>query len=220
MIVFTDNYTVDADTNLNAYPAGSPDYAMVLGAAADLIASGANKRVEGTIAGDLHARIIDAAGAITGDQEISGDCHAVIAGSPSGAVSARHSTTSADFYMSFIQGEAADEVRIYRVDAGTFVLVAAADRGITTDGTRRHRLRVTGAGATVNVEFQVDALSALTFADTSANRKTSGPPGVGMYTNAAGAVWVDNVTVDDLVAAADQVIHQAIYRGDEPCWYH
>lgn len=221
-IVFgPDTYTVAADINVDAYPSGAPDYAMVIGASADMIVSGGNDRVVGATAGDRHARIIDAAGAITGDQEVIGDCHAIMAGGESGAVTARHSTTSADFYMSFINGGAADEVQIYRVDAGTFTLVASADRGITTDGTRQHRLRVTGAGATVTVDFQVAALATLSFSDTSASRKTSGTPGVGMYTSAAGSVWVDNVTVDDLITAtAEQVVHQAVYRGDEKCWYH
>jgi hypothetical protein len=89
--------------------------------------------------------------------------------------------------------------------AGSGILLASADRGLTGAGTRAFRLRATGTGAQVDLEFQVAATTTLTYSDTDASRLTSGVPGLGAYCEGgetSRSAWVDNLSVDDLISAS------------------
>lgn len=197
-VVFTDAFTVGANTNIDAYPSGSPDYAYNQGSGADLTVNATNDRVQTTTVSPtyLSARIIDPA-VPTGDQEITATCN--ISGTDrQGYVCARCATDgSANLYAGLLDLTQANEVQIIRFDAGVYNVIASADRGFAGAGTHTLRLKVTGSGATVSLEFQVDATASVTFADTSANRKTSGPPGIAG--NSSANDWVDDVSVDNLL---------------------
>ena len=204
-VVFTDNFVVGSDTNIDAYPAGSPDYAYINGAGANLTVNAANDRVQlpGSGGSTYAARIIDAA-VPTGDQEITGTCYNDTSGN-SGGLAVRCATGSNDNYISYIDYPQTNEVRLIRIDAGSEVLIASADRGTSGNAAHTHRLRATGSGATVSLELQIDATTTLTASDTAANRKTSGTPGVAGYNGVGNTVYIDSLSVDDLGTAAGRV---------------
>lgn len=199
-VVFTDSFTVAVDTNIDAYPAGSPDYAYINGSGANITVNAANDRAQlPNNGGSTYcARIIDAA-VPTGDQEITGTCYSNTSGN-SGGVAVRCATGSNDNYISYIDYPQTNEVRLLRIDAGSEVLVASADRGTSGNSAHTHRLKATGTGATVSLELQIDATAVLTYADTAANRKTSGTPGLCGYNAVGDTIYVDNLSVDDLIA--------------------
>jgi len=194
-VVFTDSFTVGADVNLNAYPA-TPDYAMNLGAAADFKVIAAVDRVESQVNTDAVARITNAA-APTGDQQIT----ATLTSSPGGAagLAARCNTsgTANCYVVEFVPS--LDVVRFYRMDNSTFnTLGSDCSRSFIENFTGR--FKVTGSGATISLEAQVDATAVCTYSDTDANRKTSGTPGI--HNGGSDQSTFDNISVDNLAAAA------------------
>lgn len=208
-VVFTDNYTVGADANIDAYPSGDPDYAYNWGATTDMKVIATTDRVEQTVqAATKAARIIDAS-VPTGDQQVEGDffwgssysCSiSMVRMATSGTL-----TNSYQFAVAIAEG---NEVRIHRWDDGSAVLLASADRGFTGGNeTHAFRFKVTGSGATVSLEGQVDATAVLTYDDTNANRKTSGVPGIGGFITSGNNVTltIDNLEIDDLVTAARRI---------------
>ena len=142
----------------------------------------------------------------TGDQEIIGNiCRALATSTGRIYLGVRWATsgTLTNGYRLLVDTNQVNEVRLFRVDAGTSVSLAATDQGFpNADQTVKMRLKATGAGATVTLTYQIDAATELTFNDSNANRKTSGVPAVGGRRNSGvAAVFLDDVTVDDLVAA-------------------
>jgi len=203
--VFTDSFTVAADVNIDAYPA-TPDYAYNQGSGTNMrVVAATDKATVNVTNTSVHARIINAA-VPSGDQEITADCYAADSYS-SGAVTVRMATSGnlENFYMLKVELVNVAEVRLYRCDNGTFTLLASADRGFSGPQTVILRLKATGSGATVSLEAQVNATAVLTYDDTSASRKTSGPPGIGGWTSTT-AVTVDNVSVNDLAAGGGPII--------------
>lgn len=206
-VVFTDNFTVGSNTNIDAYPAAGADYAYNAGSGANLTVNAANDRVQnGALNVFYAARIIDAS-VPTGDQEMKALCgHLSDASLGNGYVCARMATggTLTNYYWLHLDTGNVNEVRVLRDDNGSSVLVDSFNDGIAAAaGSNTHRLKVTGAGATVTLEVQLGnpgtTHSGIT--DSTANRKTAGPPGLGAYNeNAAGDGWVDDVSVDDLVS--------------------
>lgn len=195
MIVFSDTFTVGADVNINAYP-GTPDYSMAQGAAADIkVIASTDRATTQPNSVDAMARIINVL-APTGDQEITGDVNDA-GSSDGGSLGLRVAAATADFYTAYVDGSQANEVRIDRWGAGAAVTIASADRGLAASGTHSIRARAKDT-ATVNLEVQVDGTAILTFADSAADRKQSGRPGVGGF-SVVGSAWVDNISVDDLV---------------------
>lgn len=197
MIVFTDSFTVGANVNLNAYP-GTPDYSMAQGAGADIIVVASTDRAETQPnSADVMARMLRAA-VPTGDQQITGDVQD--AGSSDIAyLGLRVAAATADFYAAYVDASQANEVRIDRWTTGSAVTIASADRGIAS-GPLTHSIRAKATGtATVNLEVQADATAIVTFADSAADRKQVGRPGLGGF-SIVGNIWVDNVSVDDLLA--------------------
>ena len=210
-IVFSDNFTETVDRNIDAYPSGAADYAYNLNSGNAMFVSQANDRVDYTEpTSDVAARIIDAAGAISGDQEIIGT---IVADNGSGSSVHTRCATSGNlgnWYSLFVDSTVVNESQLYRFDNGAFNLLADADV-FNGDGSRTGRLRATGAGATVTLTWQINATATQTFNDTNANRKTTGVPGIGGYSLAGAVIWLDTITVDDLASA---------FVGDEDgLWY-
>jgi hypothetical protein len=206
-VVFTDTFTVGADINISSYPSGSPDYAYTAGGTGvNIITVKAdNDRAKaGFLDTVTRARITDAS-VPTGDQQITADCYHGNTGAAafvSGGVCARMASGSDNCYYTYVNNLGTDETELYRVDSGTATLLASWNDGNNTiQAVYQHRLKVTGAGATVAIEVQVGNGSVHTHNDTHANRKTSGTPGIVLYDSDA-VVYVDNVSVDDLVVAA------------------
>jgi hypothetical protein len=201
-VVFTDNFTVAADTNIDAYPSGSPDYAYNNGSGTNFTVNAANDRVQDlSTTTTVAARIIDAA-VPTGDQEITADCFSNTTDN-SGGVAARMATAGTqNYYSTYLEQNQANECRLHRLDTGTEVLLDSVDAGFSGGSARSHRLKVTGAGATVTVEWQIGTMAARSVGDTAANRKTSGPPGIIGYNGSPNVIWVDNVSVDNLITGA------------------
>lgn len=193
-----DTFTVGVDTNIDAYPAGDPDYAYNLGAGASLTVNAANDRVQDTDADDRTARVIDAAAPTATQEAILDGDNAASPGEDSAWVTTRNASGgTTDLYLCLMSDPAASEVLLGRWDAGVFTSLLTTDRGLAGAATRRFRMRAIGTGARVALEAQIDNTRPAVFTDTAANRKTSGPPGLG-----AGDLnlWVDNYSVDDLAA--------------------
>lgn len=203
-IIVNHDYTTGADANIDAYTEDGFTYIYNLGSGSNIVVSAANDRAQPAAAlGDLAARL-SGAGLPTGDQEIIATLQADSNGSTT--VNARCATSGnlGNWYSIYVDIGVANESQLYRFDNGAFNLIDDADL-FNGAGSRTARLRVTGAGATVTCEWQINATTTQTFADTAATRKTSGVPGIGAYTLTAAAVWIDNLTVDDLVAAGGVV---------------
>lgn len=202
-IVFTDNFTVAADTNINAYPAGSADYAYMRGSGGNLYVNAANDRMQvaGT-ADEYHARIIDAAVPTTGDMEITATVYSDASGSQSGELLLRCQSGADTCYIAYVDVTGANEVQIYRCIAGTPTLIASRDNGLVGSAARTWVFRVEGSGATVTLTLTVAGGTPLVFADTNAARITSGAPGIGGYNGTANLVYVDTLSVDDLSTGA------------------
>ena len=200
-VVFTDSFTVGANIDPASYPSGNPDYSYLLGAVNNAEVDATDDRLEiVSTAVDVVLRIIDTT-APTGDQQITADCRSE-GSDDNGNVAARCAAATADCYVGQTIKSEANEVKIYRVTSGGFTLIADGDRGLANAAaTHSYRLKATGTNP-VELEFQVDATAAVTFSDSDASRKQSGRSGIGGYNDATRQGWVDNVSVDDLVAAA------------------
>ena len=210
-VVFTDAYTVGANIDIASYPSGAPDYAYNAGST--LTVNAANDRVQNTSSTEESAARITDGSVPTGDQEISATCQSESGTDETGAVVARCATGGTfDCYICYLDMALANEVNLYRVDAGTYTLLASADRGITATGSGAFRLRATGT-TTVALECQIRGTTQITASDSSASRKTSGPPGVFAYNATANLVWVDDVSVDDLAAAGGNIVVPYPPRG-------
>lgn len=205
-VVFTDNFTVGADINIESYPSGSPDYALIRGTAGDMKVVAASDDVRETTFGQIThiARITDAS-VPTGDQEITGQCHNGTLNNDAGGLAVRFATDNTiNGYTCRFQDASVNELEILRWDAGTPSVVASADRGLSGAAVRTHVLKAEGNGATVTITFTCDGTAALVFADSSADRKTAGTPGIHVLAQTdASNGRVDTISVDDLVAAAD-----------------
>jgi hypothetical protein len=195
-VVFTDTFTVAANIDLASYPSGSPQYSYRLGTVGNLTVNATTDTVQVASAVSAVAAIT-AAGMPTGDQQMTASC----AGTSynSGLVTVR--TNPDQYYCSYLDFSSGNEAQIIRRDtAASQTILASEDRGLVA-GTHTHRLKVTGAGATVTLEAQYGATAVVTFADTSASRILSGAPGIGGYNDTVGQASVDAVSVDNLVTA-------------------
>lgn len=204
--LFSDTFTVTADTNISSYPSGSPDYAYVsgFGSGADLTVNATNDRLQSTYGAgaDRIARIINAAVSST-NQEISADCYALSSAWEAAYPVLRAASGSGDFYTCPILLPEANEVRLYRSDGGSFSLLASANLGLTSSGAYTMTARASGVGATVVLEVVVNGTLAIVHLDTSASRKTSGNPGIGVYDgNGSGDIYADNIVVSSRIFAA------------------
>jgi len=205
-VVFSDTFTVGADTRLDQYPsAGSPDYAYTPGegATTDITVNAATDRARQVATTRVSARIIHA-GIPTGDYQISIDINGVLTSVQHGGLCARMSASAADYYLLLMRDDVADQIQLWREDAGSGTKLSSFTPSPALDVSQFHtlNLKVTGAGATVTLEYWVDALGHTIFGDSDANRKTSGPPGISVDAASANLIEIDNLSIDDLVTGS------------------
>ena len=203
-VVFTDSFTVSSDTDLDAYPSGSPDYAYLgaggFGAGSNLTVVAASDRVQTTDNFIVLARIIDPAGAITGDQKITAQMFSAATNEEPQLLVRCAAFNPVDCYLFNTSDDGGSQrVEMYRCTADTFSLIASSTRTFSFPATCS--FQATGAGATVSLEVVAGGTSPFTFGDTDGDRKTSGPPGIAMRTSTLSA-WIDDLSVDNLVTTA------------------
>lgn len=185
-VVFSDSFTNSSgsDINIDEWPsAGDPDYAYNVGSGDNISVSAANDRVDSVLGGTFPnfktVRLIDAS-VPTGDQEI------VFTGRYTGpfvetmALVRCTTTNTRDCYLLTLEDGV---VYLIRVDAGSNTILASGGSGIA-DGAYTYRLKATGTNP-VSLVASVGATT-LTYDDSSANRKTAGPPGFS-FVSAGGA---------------------------------
>jgi len=194
-ILFRDSFTVTGDTNIDAYPAGSPDYQYgSVGSGSNATVSAVNDRVE-SVTTASHVRLIDAA-APSGDQEaiIRGN---TATGNENAQVMVRHTLVSGlgNAYRIDWRNAEANELRLSRADNDIVTSLASADRGLSGAATRFFRIRALGTGATVSLLGQIGDTAVLTVDDVDAARKMTGAPGFGLATPASS--WKDDFQVTD-----------------------
>ena len=197
-----DTFTVGADTNIDAYPAASPnnDYSYNLGSGSNLTANAANDRVQWDgSAGGAAARLVDAA-APSGVQETIFDATSILTDFGAGVGTRFISDGTRNYYAGYMNDAAVNEVTLFRYDGGSGINQTSGNRGLSGAATRRMRLRTIGAGTRVATELQIDDTRPVVFTDTSVDRKTSGAPGFDFDPVVGTASWVDNFTIDDLAA--------------------
>lgn len=188
-----DNFTVAANTNINAYPAGNVAYAYNLGTTTHLTVNAANDRVQNTQTSDKIARCTRA-GVPSGDQEATAACYGNTTTGNSGDVAVRCATdNTSNCYFTYTN---AGNFEIWRVDGAAFTLMVSAARTYVT-GTNTKRLKATGT-TTVDLEAQIGTTAVLTTSDATANRKQSGPPGIYIFNTTANIAYVDDFQINDL----------------------
>lgn len=196
-VVFSDSFTVGADTALEAYPSGSPDYAAVYGGNnLDVIA--ATGRVTGSVTSDNSYRIIDAA-APTGDQKITLTC-GVRTGYDGGHAKVRCTTNNGYLF----QRASATTFELYRLASGGYSLLTTYSVSTANNSALSISLKAVGSGATVTITPTVSGTDLASYADTAGTRLLNGTPGVHFYQADAGvnaANYIDNISVDDLSAS-------------------
>lgn len=196
-VVFTDSFTVGADVNINAYPA-TPDWAYNAGATNNLTVNAARDRVETTNTGaNWVARCINAA-APTGDQQISATVGLVAIPNARGQLCVRCATNgTANFYL-FLMDPSSSNLKIFRCDAGSFTQLAVGGT-LPSNGAQTMIFKAVTNGSQVDLTATLNAQTPLTYSDTSASRKTSGPPGISIFASSADTgAYVDDVSIDDL----------------------
>ena len=210
--IFSDSFTVAADVNIEAYPA-TPDYSLMNGIAGDVKVNAANDRVQAPTAGTkFRVRCLNAA-CPTGDQEVSVRGTSDSATGVQTAVLARCHATLDDCYMMRINYDTnAMELWSYTLGIGSLIDTTASS--YTSAGTHTYYLKAEGAGATVTLTFRIDALTPRVFADTSGARKTAGKAGLYLYNGTANTGWVDDFSVDDLIAGGS-VANSYYYRANQ-----
>src|SRR5262245_31348589 len=130
-IVFgPDAFTVTSDTAISSYPSGGAKYAYNIGSGTNLTVNAANDRVQCPTANiDAMARCTDAA-MPTGNQEVTCTASMTATSDSQGDPAVRLATdgTANGYIMYTTPG---GDVSIYRIDAGTFVQLTTAARGVT-----------------------------------------------------------------------------------------
>jgi hypothetical protein len=192
-----DTFTVGANANIDAYPA-TPDYAYSQGSGSDaqVLATGDHVQILDA-AQTILVRLID--GSVSGltDYELTANCRHS-GDYQSGALAVRVASGAATGYLQYLELGQANEHRIIRVVAGAETVIASWDEGLAGAATYVHVMKVTGTGASVDLESRINAGTLRTFSDTNAARLTSGAPGLGGYADASGNALVDDYQVDDL----------------------
>ncbi len=209
-VVFTDSFTVGANVDIASYPA-TPDYVYCKGTTGDMTVNAANDRVQvtGVIDSDFCASITNASVPTT-DQQCTISFNQPGAGAAS-PVCRSNGVLSEDYYVAQVD-PTGDTITIYRVSVGTFASIASGSRVVGTTGTLR--LKATGTNP-VALETQVDATAVLTFNDSAADRKQTGPPGIGIWDHVVNTCGLDDLSIDDLAAAAVLVQTHYRWRNDD-----
>ena len=194
-VVFTDNFTVGANTNIDAYPAAGADYAYNLGSGANLTVNAANDRVQQTATGADHAaRIIDASVPTT-DQQMSITSFSSGSEDSTGNACVRMKTDgTGNFYLCYASKNGGN-ILIYRVVAGAFTQIASGTRTWTPPSTLI--FKATGTNP-VSLLANIAGTADLTFDDSNASRHQTGVPGIHMFSTTINVSYIDDVSVDDL----------------------
>lgn len=198
-IVFTDSFTVAENILLTSYPSGSPDYGDCLRGSL-LSVNASTDRVQSGESGNMIARIIDAT-VPTGDQKIT--CNVGwTTGYNAGYAGCRGSVNNC--YI--ITRATSSTWELYRVDSGAFTLLTSYSITTSDNSSASISLEATGT-TTVSLIPTIAGTVFTAYNDSSANRKTSGTPVIGMY-RSGGTQWIDNVSVDDLAAGTIVTVNQ------------
>lgn len=204
-VVFTDSFTAGADTDIESWPAASPnnDYDYILFAGANnLRVTAATDRCEANSGGnDQIARISDASVSSGVDYQISLD--AFRTGGYSGGYPAVRcgAADSGNCYLVLCASSTVQE--LYRCNGGTFTLLSSGSITAADSTLHAWTLRASGTGATVTLTWTLDGSADQTFGDSSGSRLTTGVVGIGGYMDGtAYSVYVDNVSVDNMSAGA------------------
>jgi len=194
-VLFTDSFTVGADTNIDAHPAGTPNWAYCRGSTSNLRILAADDRVSPNSNGATLVARCTAVSALA-DQKVTAVCDALV-NPVYGGLAVRYSDTTRG-YLAQVETSQANELRIREDNAG-ITLLASADRGLT-DGTHNLEFSAVGPADNTLLTFTVDGGTPLTFTDTTA--PATGRPGISSFRTTgspAGSGWIDDFAVDDLV---------------------
>jgi hypothetical protein len=195
-IVFDDTFTgAGSATDIASWPSGSPDYSYIVGA------SGLNVQTSGYCtragAGEILAKVIDGAGAVTGDQKNTFYGVTYLSAGGYWRVGARAGGSPVNFYFAEFS---AGNVDVYRYDNGAYTLLGSYARSLVNTTRYDTYIKVTGSGATISIEIQAGATAVINLTDTSGSRLTSGVPCFGCYDQDL-SYGIDRITVDDLASA-------------------
>jgi hypothetical protein len=190
---------VGSDIGVVAYDGAS--YVYIIGSGTNAVISAANDRVQPNIADtDVLVRIKNAAVRTDGNSIVSMSQFSNTndrTANPAIRMKTDNTANCYVLYMNRLSGQA----NLYRVDAGSFVLLASPARAIGAGHTVTFKA-VTN-GAQVDLTGTISGLSDVTFSDTNANRKLDGTPGFHLFnTGSTMSSWLDNLSADDVTVAA------------------
>jgi len=190
-----DTFTVGADTNIDAYPSGNPDYAYSRGSGSTITVNAANDNAENNSASPSVARVIDPA--VSASMVVQEGRATVLVPSAGGnsevGIAVRYSSSTRGYAGALTR--LINEVVIMEDDAGLTTL-ASADKGLVTDVAYSASFRAVGGAGGAWLTLIING-QALTFSDTTA--PANGAPGV--YFDGAAPTdksTLDNFEVDDL----------------------
>lgn len=212
LLVFTPAYATTttinfdaavADVPLDEYPnSGAPVFAYLTeGGGATVDDANARVQANGFGVGTTRARYTGV-GTTTGDQDVTATV--LVKSYNNGGVLMRCSAVADTCYAAIIEINETNEVRLYRIVAGTPTLISSWDDSLAA-GTHTIRGRATGSGASVELSVQVGAGSIHTFSDTDAARLTSGYPGLMVDTD-ENYTQLDTWIVDDLASSGTTLL--------------
>jgi len=194
-----DTFTVGTTTNIDAYPAVSPnnDYAYNNGSGGDVVAEEANDRVQivsTTIT--ILVRIVDPSVANGVELPVEADCFSDTLFNSTGVAARVEPGGTNNAYFTYFEDDAANECRLLRTDGGSEVLIDSVDASLVGGSARLHSLVAKGTGATVTLTWNIAGMAVpRSIGDSAANRKTTGGPGFAGFNSVANSVWLDNLLV-------------------------
>jgi hypothetical protein len=101
---------------------------------------------------------------------------------------------TANCYVAYIN-RLDGNVRLYRVDDGSFVALTTPVRAVAASHTLNFSAITNGSQ--VDLTLTISGLADVTYSDTNANRKLDGTPGFHMFATTANVAWIDDLSVDD-----------------------
>lgn len=198
-VVFTDSFTVGSNTNLDAYPSGSADYAYNLGSGAEFTVNAANDRIQQTVTGtDDIVRIINSASPTNGVGIISATLFGSSGNDSTPGLMVRVATDGTqNGYMAYYYN-AQQRVTIYRVTPGAFTQLTDVGRALSPPQTCTFKA-VTN-GSQVDLTATAAGVADVTYSDSTGGRFLSGAFGIHMFSATANVAYIDNISIDDLQA--------------------
>lgn len=199
--VFTDAFTVGADTAINVYPsAGSPDYAYNSGAGGDATVNAANDRVQCTAAATVVVvRMIDGAVPTSGRYRATfGSAGQFQATFSNATPAARCSSVADDAYILFWGSTTVLDL-YRRVGGSDGSPIATLTFPVAQNTVANIFMEVEGGTSAQRIVFGCNGYSQV-FYDTNAARLTTGGPGFYLYDDpTANRTFLDDLTVEQWV---------------------